>query len=131
MTILDIDEILSADVLDSRDVIERIEELEGMEAAIEDLVAGSGLDDDEREELKDLREFAEEASGYAEDWLHGETIIADSYFTEYAQQLADDIGAIDWNASWPLTYIDWERATDALKQDYTEVTLRGVDFWIR
>lgn len=29
---------------------------------------------------------------------------------EYAENLADDIGAIDGDAKWPMMYIDWERA---------------------
>jgi len=120
-----IDDMLRADTIDSREVIERIEELGADPDA---------LDDDEREELADLEAFAEECEGYAPDWHHGETIIADSFFTQYAEQLADDLGLTPnaFNAAeWPFCHIDWDAAADALKQDYTEVTLRGVDFWIR
>ena len=46
---------------------------------------------------------------------------------EYAQDLAESIGAIDSDASWPLSYIDWERAARDLMMDYyTFVTPEGV-----
>ena len=48
----------------------------------EDTICHCSLYEDEREELKKLEEFAEEASGYAADWAYGETIIRDSYFQE-------------------------------------------------
>jgi len=52
-------------------------------------------------------------------------MILDSYFEEYAEQLADDIGAIDRDAGWPVCHIDWKAAAEALAQDYTEVTFGG------
>jgi hypothetical protein len=81
--------------------------------------------------LKALQALADEASGYAPDWQYGEALIRDSYFTEYAQELAEDIGAVNCDASWPNQYIDWERAADALKADYTSVDFDGVDYWVR
>jgi hypothetical protein len=112
------------DVIDSRDVIERIEELEG------DVEAELASDDDIAE-LETLKVLAEEAEGYAEDWKHGEALIRDSYFTEYAQQLAEDMGAVSENQNWPNTCIDWEEAARQLQQDYTEVDFDGVAYWIR
>lgn len=118
----------SEDIIDSRDVIERIAELEG----------DDDLDQAEAYELDQLRSLADEASGYAPDWEYGEALIRDSYFEDYARELArelagelaGDIGAID-PSGWPLTYIDWEAAADALKQDYTEIDFDGVSYWIR
>ena len=114
----------SQDVIDSRDVIERIEELEGdVEAEL--------ANDDDLAELKALKALAEEAEGYAADWKYGEALIRDSYFKEYAQQLADDIGAVSSDATWPNNCIDWDEATRLLQQDYTEVDFDGVAYWIR
>lgn len=48
-----------------------------------------------------------------------------------AQELADDIGAIDSNAKWPLNHIDWEAAAEELKMDYTEVNFNGTTYYIR
>lgn len=120
MTTQTLADFRNADVFDSRDVIERIAELE-----LDD------INDENMAELSILRAFADEASGYAADWHYGERFIADSYFEDYARELADDIGAIDGNATWPLTYIDWPAAADALKQDYTSVDLDGRTFWTR
>lgn len=112
------------DIIDSRDVIARIEELSELNAAEED-------SEEETEELVALRELAAEASDYAADWEYGETLIRDSYFERYAQELADDIGAVDADAVWPYTCIDWERAARELQMDYTSVEFRGVTYWIR
>ena len=85
---------------------------------------------DEGEELKQLKALADQCEGYG-DWEYGETLIAETYFTAYAQQLADDIGAINKDATWPLTHIDWEAAADELKQDYMEVDFDGVSYFMR
>lgn len=37
---------------------------------------------------------------------------------EFAQDLAEDIGAIDENAQWPYSCIDWDHATRELMMDY-------------
>lgn len=156
----------SEDVIDSRDVIERIDELESERQALVDAVTDaedtladandptSAIADNPSEivelegavdsakdelqewdvnngdELKSLKALAEEGEG-SPDWSHGETLIRDSYFEDYAQQLAEDIGAINRNASWPNDCIDWEAAADALKMDYFSVDFDGVDYWIR
>jgi hypothetical protein len=108
------------DVIDSRDVIARIEELE----------ADEDRDEADTEELAALKALADEAD-CSPDWPHGETLIRDSYFKEYAQDLADDIGAINRNANWPACCIDWDEAATMLQQDYMSVTFDGVDYWIR
>lgn len=109
------------DIIDSRDVIARIEELEEIETR----------DDDEEAELAALKAFAAEGADYAPDWDYGETCIRDSYFVEYAQQLAEDIGAINADATWPNNCIDWERAARELRMDYTAIDFDGVTYWVR
>jgi len=81
--------------------------------------------------LVGLRKFASQAEGYAADWRYGETLIRDSYFEEYARELADDIGAIPRDAGWPTTCIDWEQAARELQMDYTSVNFDGVTYWVR
>jgi hypothetical protein len=91
-------------VIDSRDVIERLAELkDGRDAGV--------LDADEQAELIALEALVEECEGYVEDWQFGAQLIRDSYFKKYAMELADEIGAIDDNATWPQTCIDWYQAS--------------------
>jgi hypothetical protein len=89
------------------------------------------LDKNDLAELTILESVAEESAGYAEDWIHGETLIRDSYFPTYARELADDIGALPDDAAWPHTCIDWEKAARELQMDYTAVDFAGVTYWIR
>ena len=76
-----------------------------------------------------LLALQEEAEDYSEDWKHGVTRIRDSYFTEYAMELAEDIGAIDSNAGWPLRWIDCDQA--AREMHYTCVSFVRLDYWVR
>jgi hypothetical protein len=134
------------DVIDSRDVIERIAELEGEASRryddehpegiswgeIADSQAeGYGLEEEELAELFALRALAVQGADYCADWEYGEALIHDAYFVTYAQELADDIGAIKSDAGWPLTYIDWVSAADALKMDYTALDFDGATYWAR
>lgn len=90
-----------------------------------------GLEPEEYEELKTLRSLAAQASGYADDWEHGETLIRDSYFKDYAQELAEDIGAVNADATWPNNCIDWDQAARELRMDYTAVEFDDVTYWVR
>lgn len=117
-----IDELSREDTFDSREVIERIEELES--------VPFNQLDEGEKQELVDLQDFAREGESVA-DWQYGEMFVADDYFEDYARELAKDVGAISGEEAWPLSHIDWEAAADALKQDYTGFELAGETFWAR
>lgn len=121
------------DIIDSWDVIARIEHLSQLrEPGPVDLGDDNYTPQDELfAELAALEKLAEEASGYAADWEHGEQLIRDSYFETYARELADDICAIDDNAKWPMTCIDWEQAACELQMDYTSVEFDGVTYWIR
>lgn len=124
---------LTGDVIDSRDLIERLNELEALEDSLDptkdpEASGGGSLDENEREELDELRALADAG---IEDWECGVTLIRENYFEEYAQELAEDVGAIDPNASWPLTYIDWEAAANALKQDYIDVQYDGSTYFVR
>jgi hypothetical protein len=129
----------SQDIIDSRDVIARIAELEdrvfnpivGAGEPPDEEPLGGWLDEYEKSELGALLELQEEAEGYS-DWKDGATLIRDSYFEEYAEEFAEDIGAIDPDTStWPSNHIDWEAAANELKGDYTGVTFDGVEYWVR
>lgn len=123
----------SEDIIDSHDVIARIDELEDMlpKSAHEILPGDTDEINELRAELTVLKALAEEAAQYAPNWQYGEALIRDSYFKEYAQQLAEDIGAINADATWPNNCIDWDRAVRELQMDYSSVDFDGVDYWIR
>lgn len=125
------------DIIDSRDVMARIEELEAERA---EFGGGNGENPnanawaeahpEDAKELLNLQAFADDLKGYG-DFEHGEALIRESYFETYAQQLAEDIGALKDANSWPLTCIDWERATRELRMDYTQADLDGVTYLMR
>ena len=39
---------------------------------------------------------------------------------EFAQELAEELGAIDHDATWPMNCIDWKKAARELMYDYVE-----------
>lgn len=134
------------DIIDSRDIQERIEELQQELDLDEDNEPNEYDDEDERpkpldpdvkseleEELAELSELKREVSAYSGDQFEdGVTLIAESHFEDYAKELAEDLhGDAIREMAWPFDNIDWEGAVDDLKVDYTEVEFRGYDFWVR
>jgi len=122
------------DVIDSRDVIERIEELQGERDSFEvdgeeNPEAWAEQNPDDAEELRVLEALAEECEGYS-DWEHGETLIRESYWEDYVQELLEDIGDIPRNIPGYLV-IDWEATARNIAYDYTIVNFGGVDYYIR
>ena len=111
------------EVIDSRDVEKAIAELE---SELDDDI----IDEDDKELLDALIALRDEGENYS-DWRFGETLIHDDYFETYARDLAEDIGAINQDASWPNTCIDWEQACEELQMDYSTVDFGGHTYWIR
>lgn len=108
------------DIIDSRDVIESLDE--DNEWA---LMGG---------EKMLLQAFHQEGESATDDWEHGACCIRDSYFSEYAQQLAEELGAthpMNGTVNWPLYCIDWEWAARELQMDYTPIEFAGVTYWVR
>ena len=93
--------------------------------------ATDGWDEDSEDEYQALFKLDEEGSSETSEWRSGEALIRDSYFEQYAQELAEDIGAIGKDTQWPLSYIDWTAASEALQQDYSQVDFDGVTYWIQ
>jgi hypothetical protein len=121
------------DMLDSRDIIERIDELVAeIEAAEANNGDVDGLTTDEIEALRvELAMWREFESAGAEDWEHGAQFIRSPYFKDYAEQLAEECGMIDKKAVWPMNCIDWDEAASQLKQDYSLVSVGGEDWYYR
>lgn len=96
---------------------ENAEQLEGDAATLEKMEQ-QGISEDMLEAVNayialgtgddDLDDFDESYSGeFASD-------------EEFAEDMAENIGAIDRNAAWPNNHIDWTRAANDLMQDYCE-----------
>ena len=129
------------DIIDSRDIQERINELESEWESLKSYVEEAEDDDekdeaeinlevfmdDEYKELEMLQEMKDDVG--SSEWNYGIAFILNSYFEEYAEEFAEDIGAIDRNATWPLNHIDWEAACRELQMDYSVVTVDGNDYW--
>ena len=116
----------TSDIIDSRDVIERIEDLEFYFSEVSE---GESDYDDNSYELGILTVLAKQGSDYAEDWIYGEQLIRGTYFTEYTKEMCEDVYSIP--DTWPHRCIDWEEAAEQLKEDYTAVDFNGVEYWIR
>jgi len=115
----------SREVIDSRDVIERIDYLAYMDDEPE-----ADRDADEWKELTTLRALMEEAEGYSPDWKYGATLVSDSYFTEYAEEMLKDCGTIPKDLPWYVE-IDWEKTASHIQQNYTSVEFDGATYWVR
>lgn len=88
------------------------------------------LNEDEGDELDALVALQDEAEPLAPDWENGQSLIRDSYFAQYAEEYANDLGLTPDGDSWPLMFIDWEAAAGALKQDFSLVSFGGASYWI-
>lgn len=145
----------SQDIIDSRNIISRIEELQDEQQALKDAVADveanlSESDEntsdlleeleeanlslaewnaDAGAELKILEALRKEAEDISDDWEYGCTLVKDSYFEQYAQELAEDISDSNLDR-WPCTCINWKMAYRDLKQNYTSVDFDGVTYWV-
>lgn len=146
----------AADVIDSRDVIARKDELTGElyelasavitarqasgdrslrgtapagDAVREALAALEDWKTEHHAELEDLTALAEDCEGYG-DWEHGETLIRYSYFTEYCREMLEDCGTVP--ADIPaFVEIDWDATARNLKADYMTVDFDGIEYLIR
>jgi soluble cytochrome b562 len=110
---------------DTEEFAEWEEEEESLEETLTDAL--HEFRNPEKEELEELEELESEIS----DFNHGETMIPVDDWEDYARELAEDLGAIDRDAKWPNTCIDWEQAANELAMDYTIVSYQGDDYYVR
>jgi hypothetical protein len=126
------------DLIDLRDVMGRVEHLEQLrQPGAVDLGDDNETDQDSLfAELATLEKLLDECKGnggdeqWRGDW-YPISLIRDSYFKDYAQEMAEDIGAINANAGWPNNCIDWDQAARELQMYYTSVDFDGVTYWVR
>lgn len=110
--------------IDSRDVIRRLDELE------DQAECGSDLNSDEVYELNMLRDLDSEARQYSPDWVYGEQLIHDSYWTDYVKDLLEDCGDIPSELP-AYVVIDWDATAENIKVDYVSLEVGGETYWIR
>ena len=129
----------SEDVIDLRDVTERVEALEEqLVLNVDETVAGFEDESDQAlyEELVRLRSLLDDLRGdggdhdWRDNW-YPLLLVRDSYFEDFAQQEAEDLDLIKSDMRWPYTCIDWEKAAEELQVDYTTVEFDGVTYWYR
>jgi hypothetical protein len=140
-------------IIDSRDVIARMEELDSeLEDAYGELPDNEGVDEknqlsyddwlqhvaddsshilnEEAEEFLKLQGLADEAQSNVSDWEHGATLIREDHFVEYTQELLKEIGDLPQDLPNYLV-IDWDATADNIKADYSEVEFAGVTYLAR
>ena len=139
-------------VIDVRDIITRVEELRESRGELREefdsMPENDGADFDnwvcnhlnfsrkEFEELETLENLLKEMKGnggdeqWEGDW-YPVTLIRDSYFEDYAQELAEECGMVNVDAKWPNNCIDWEKASRELQWDYSSVDFGETTYWYR
>lgn len=68
-------------------------------------------------------EFKAETS--SAEFPYGIVFIPLDEFEEYAREFADEMGMLSTGAGWPIEYIDWPAAANALAVDYAEINIAG------
>jgi len=134
------------DVIDSRDVIERLEEMESELAELgenidlaeddeESKEAREALkewNDDNRDELERLGGLCAEGEGATSEWKDGTPLINDNYFSEYAEDFCKDFGDIPSDLPWYISnHIDLVGVAEEIQVDYSSIDFDGTTFWVR
>jgi len=122
---------LTADFIDVRDIIARVEELEG-------LIEGEGCADTANEydrEHGELRAILDQLKGYGgdEEWRgdwYPVTLISERTFEDHARELLEDCGTIPRDLPWYVA-IDWETTAENIRVDYSAVEIDGSTYWYR
>ncbi len=123
------------DIIDAREVTDRIEELEAeLPQKAGDVMPGTSDDiEDMQAELAMLEAFMESAKGcggdhdWRGDW-YPLIFIRDDYFETYMDEMLEDIGDLPRDLPGYLTItVNY----DALQSDYTAFDLDGCAYWAR
>lgn len=124
------------DYFDSRDVIERIAELELLAETMNDDeetddARAEAYDEYDAEEYNALIALQEEADGTISDWQYGEMFYTWDALVEYTEELVNECYTTGELPSWVTNHIDWEEVTEEVKVDYTEFEFRGTTYYAR
>lgn len=120
----ELEDMEADDDTDPKDVAEVADALEDAQEAL------NAWEAHESEELRLLKEFAEEVEDYCVDYKHGETLIRESYFTEYVEEMVKDCYGFPQDIP-SFVEIDWEETAENVKVDYSEADFDGVTYYFR
>lgn len=126
--------------LDTRDLQERLEELEGERTDLQEAVndaegeeekqtAHEELDvweGDNLEELEALWKLKDEVS----EWDDGNTLVPEEDWIDYVEEMLKDCGDLPRNVPWYIE-IDWEKTAEIIAQDYGTVDYLGTTYYYR
>jgi hypothetical protein len=148
---------LNASVIDSRDIIARLAELESEKEDlvdrirdIQDMIDNSENTDiedlmdqkesaqmeldvwesDNEDELNMLASINDEGEQASSDWTHGETLISSDYWVDYCKELCGDYGYLPKDVP-SFIAIDWDQTAENISADYTTIEIDGTDYYIR
>ncbi|MFZ9959711.1 MAG: hypothetical protein ACO3GP_04910 [Candidatus Limnocylindrus sp.] len=118
---------LAADIIDVRDIIARVEELEPQVDTI-----GEG---EHIAEWNMLTRILHELNGYGgdEQWRgdwYPVTLIDDAYFVDYVQDMLADCGEVPRDLPHYIE-IDWRATARNVQTDYSSVEIDGRTYWYR
>lgn len=126
-------------ILDVRDMIERVEELEAERDSFHDdcpditWAEDNPSDADELDALKSALKEMQGAGGDHEwqgDW-YPVTLVREEYFEDFAKDEAWQLDLIKQDVRWPYNHIDWEAAATELQQDYSQVDVGSYTYFYR
>ena len=103
------------DILDSRDLEKELKDIET-----------------DQERKKAIKELKEECQNYG--WEYGINFINEDYWEDYCKDFAEDCGYLNMRSDTfnPLeSCIDWEKWSDLMKQDYSEIEFDGTWYYYR
>jgi hypothetical protein len=142
-------------IIDLRDIIERLEEIEtdllevfneqqeieGDDTQTDDAEDSAFIEwtkqtlHEDAEEYQELKAILEDLKGcggdeqWRGDW-YPIVLIRDDYFTDYCMELVQDIGDLPRDIPTYLE-IDWEKTADNLRMDYSECEIDGETYYFR
>lgn len=157
MTTNTIEDFQGSDIIDVRDIIQRVESLrEELQDAMDENEEGHNFEElseyvdacvkdadavhahklhEEAIELQKLESLLSDLCGYGgdEQWegdWYPVTLINRSYFVEYCKELVQDIGDLPRDIPVYLE-IDWDKTADNLEIDYSTVDFEGEEYLYR
>lgn len=113
-----------ANELNTSDLEERIEALQDELRDLEDEEQGGSEQETELEELLDLKNQMTESDWYAGTYLFSEEGLK-TYTQGFVETMYGDLN------EWPISCINWDEATEELKNDFSEYVLGGETYYGR